>query len=49
MWGYRPGEFPVAEAYFDRCISLPIYPSLTDEDLDRVIEALHDVANGFRR
>jgi perosamine synthetase len=49
MWGYRPGEFPVAEDYFDRCISLPIYPSLTDEDLRRVIEALHDVANGFRR
>jgi dTDP-4-amino-4,6-dideoxygalactose transaminase len=49
MWGYRPGEFPVAEDYFDRCISLPIYPSLTDEDLHRVIEALHDIADGFRR
>jgi dTDP-4-amino-4,6-dideoxygalactose transaminase len=49
MWGYRPGEFPVAEDYFDRCISLPIYPSLTEEDLHRVIEALHDIANGFRR
>ena len=49
MWGYRPGEFPVAEDYFDRCISLPIYPSLTDEDLHRVIEALHDIAEGFRR
>jgi dTDP-4-amino-4,6-dideoxygalactose transaminase len=49
MWGYRPGEFPVAEDYFDRCISLPIYPSLTDEDLHRVIEALQDIADGFRR
>lgn len=47
-WGYRPGEFPVAEDYFDRCISLPIYPGMTDEDLHRVIEALHDIAHKFR-
>jgi len=48
-WGYRPGEFPVAEDYFDRCISLPIYPGMTDEDLHRVIEALHDISLKFRR
>jgi dTDP-4-amino-4,6-dideoxygalactose transaminase len=48
-WGYRPGEFPVAEDYFDRCISLPIYPGMTDEDLHRVIEALHDISHKFRR
>jgi perosamine synthetase len=48
-YGYRPGEFPVAEDYFDRCISLPIYPGMTDEDLHRVIEALHDISHQFRR
>lgn len=48
-WGYRPGEFPVAEDYFDRCISLPIYPGLTDEDVHQVIEALHDISRRFRR
>jgi dTDP-4-amino-4,6-dideoxygalactose transaminase len=48
-FGYRPGEFPVAEDYFDRCISLPIYPGMTDEDCDFVIEGLHEIARDFRR
>jgi perosamine synthetase len=48
-WGYRPGQFPVAENYFDRCISLPIYPSMTDQDVGRVVDALQDIARKFRR
>ena len=48
-WGYQPGQFPVAEHYFDRCISLPIYPSMTDEDVNHVIEALQDISIKFRR
>jgi len=48
-WGYQPGQFPVAEDYFDRCISLPIYPSMTDEDVNHVIEALQDISIKFRR
>ena len=48
-WGYRVGQFPVAEAYFERCISLPIFPGMTDGDADRVIESLRDIAAKFRR
>jgi dTDP-4-amino-4,6-dideoxygalactose transaminase len=48
-WGYRSGEFPVAEDYFDRCISLPIYPRMTNEDVCQVIDALHDISSKFRR
>jgi dTDP-4-amino-4,6-dideoxygalactose transaminase len=48
-WGYREGDFPVAERYFDRCISLPLYPAMSDDDLDSVIEALTDIAFKFRR
>jgi len=48
-WRYRAGDFPVAEEYFDRCISLPIYPRMTEEDTDRVIEGLEDIAAKFRR
>jgi perosamine synthetase len=47
-WGYRAGQFPVAENYFERCISLPIYPGMTDNDVDRVIESLTDIAQKFR-
>lgn len=48
-WGYRRGEFPVAEDYFERCISLPLYPAMSDEDQARVIEALTDIATRYRR
>ena len=48
-WGYRPGEFPIAEDYFDRCISLPIYPGMTDQDVGQVIGALQEISIKFRR
>jgi perosamine synthetase len=47
--GYRSGHFPNAEERFERAISLPIYPSMTEDDSGRVIEALHDIARKYRR
>lgn len=47
--GHRAGEFPNAEREFERAISLPIYPAMSDEDADRVIEALHDISRIHRR
>jgi len=34
------GDCPVAEAAYDEVLSLPIFPTLTDRDVDRVIETL---------
>lgn len=48
-WGYRAGQFPLAEDYFDRCISLPLFPRMSDQDADRVLEGLKDIAYQFRR
>ena len=36
-YGYKPGDYPNAEDYYAKCISLPLYPSLTDEDLAEVV------------
>jgi UDP-4-amino-4,6-dideoxy-N-acetyl-beta-L-altrosamine transaminase len=41
--GFRPGQFPVSEQYYARCLSLPMYASLTEGEQRRVIEAVHRV------
>lgn len=43
-FGYRAGDFPAAEAYYRRCLSIPIYPKMTDENVDQVIAAVREVA-----
>jgi len=48
-WSYRDGDFPVTEDYFDRCISLPLYPAMSDDDQARVIDALAAIASSHRR
>ncbi len=38
--GFGPGDFPEAENYYRRAISIPIYPDLQDADLKKVTECL---------
>jgi UDP-4-amino-4,6-dideoxy-N-acetyl-beta-L-altrosamine transaminase len=35
--GWEKGDFPKAEAYYEQCLSLPMYPTLTDNDLAQII------------
>ena len=44
--GFAPGQFPAAEAHYDTCLSLPIYPSMTDAAQDIVVAALKDALKG---
>jgi dTDP-4-amino-4,6-dideoxygalactose transaminase len=39
-YGLRPEDAPVAAREYEREISLPIYPDLRPEGVDRVVEAL---------
>jgi aminotransferase EvaB len=41
--GYRQGQFPVAEAKVRRIFSLPMFPQLSDAEIDRVIDTLKRV------
>ncbi|MBI1220644.1 MAG: UDP-4-amino-4,6-dideoxy-N-acetyl-beta-L-altrosamine transaminase [Rhodobacteraceae bacterium] len=38
--GFKWGDFPVAEQYYRRAISIPLYSGLTEADQDRVVAAL---------
>jgi dTDP-4-amino-4,6-dideoxygalactose transaminase len=38
--GYRPGLCPLAEDFYQRAVSIPLFPRMTDSEVDRVIEAV---------
>lgn len=40
--GWNAGDFPHAESYYNNCISLPMYPTLTDEQQLFVIRTIED-------
>lgn len=48
-YGWAPEAFPVAYREYQRIVSLPLYPRLSDEDLTDVIEAVADVVKLYRR
>ncbi|TVL91761.1 DegT/DnrJ/EryC1/StrS aminotransferase family protein [Streptomyces sp. SAJ15] len=45
---HRAGRFPVAEAACERTVALPLYPDLTEEQLDTVCTAIFDFYAGRR-
>jgi dTDP-4-amino-4,6-dideoxygalactose transaminase len=42
--GWGPGSCPHAETYYAHCLSIPMYPGLTDEQQDFVIRKILDIA-----
>ena len=44
--GFKKGDFPVSERYYEEAITLPLYYDLTDEQQDQIIQALKDVLQG---
>jgi dTDP-4-amino-4,6-dideoxygalactose transaminase len=47
-YDWKPDDFPVANTEYQRMISLPLHPRLTDEDVQDVINAIVDVVIRFR-
>jgi len=39
-FGTTWGDFPLAESYYRKCLSIPLYPAMTDQDVNRVIQAI---------
>lgn len=44
--GHRAGDYPHAEAYYEECLSLPMYPTLTDAEQDYVIGCVREFYSG---
>jgi len=48
-YGFAPDDFPVTMTEFNRLISLPLYPRMTDTDVDDVVSAIRDAVAAHRR
>lgn len=44
-FGFKPGDFPCAEDVCERIVSLPLFPSMTDAEHDRVLDVMYTILN----
>ena len=40
--GYKVGDLPVSETIARRCLTLPMFPEMTDEQIDQVTDAVRE-------
>lgn len=43
QFGFKDGDYPQAEKYYSEAISIPMHPSLSEEDQDFIIRTIGDV------
>ncbi len=48
-YGFSPEDFPVAYQEFERLVSLPLYPRMTDDDVEYVIDVVTEIVEVYRR
>ena len=48
-FGYRPQDLPQASAAFERIVSLPLYPKMTEAQVQHVISAVREIVRQNRR
>ena len=48
-FGYKKGDFPVAENYYQRAITLPLFPKIKNEEVDRVIKIVKKIINFYKK
>lgn len=45
VFGFKRGDFPNAENVSERIVSLPLFPTMSDGDHDRVLDVMYDIFN----
>ncbi len=48
-FGYRPENFPVADREWQRLVSLPIFPGLTDAEVEHIAATVRELAHYYTR
>jgi perosamine synthetase len=48
-FGYRAGNFPNAEDAYSRSISLPLFPDMTERDVERVLKNIEKIICAHRK
>ncbi len=44
-FGYKKGDFPIAEGYYEKAITLPLFPAMTEKNIKKVIETVKKIVN----
>ena len=48
-FGYKKGDFPKAENYYQRAVTLPLFPKMTDIEVNRVIQTVKKIINFYKK
>ncbi len=48
-FGGKVGDYPRAERYYERAITLPVFPRMSDGDIEDVIKAVRKVVGQYRK
>ncbi len=46
-FGYKQGDFKVAEKYYEQAITIPLYPTMTDEEVEKVIATVKALVSQY--
>lgn len=48
-FGCKPGDFPVAENYYQRAITLPLFPKMTPAEVKKVIATVKTIVQSYKK
>ena len=43
-YGFKEGDYPISESFYNNEVSIPIYPSLNEQDLEYIINKINEIA-----
>ncbi|GHT87687.1 UDP-4-amino-4,6-dideoxy-N-acetyl-beta-L-altrosamine transaminase [Spirochaetia bacterium] len=42
---YKSSEYPISDAYYNKCLSIPLFPKMSEEDVEYVIKEISHICN----